>query len=193
MERPYHITKITNKANSTRGFLQRNLRQCSTNVKSLAYIAYVRPIVEYASVVWSPHTQSQKNLLEMVQHKATRFVFNSYTRNTSVTALFNKSDWLTLEDRRNYAKVIMFYKMLHNAVSIDFLPYLHPSSTITRDHIQRFIPISTRVNCYHSFLPQPSESGTPSLSKLLLLKMLMTFRLITHMHIYTLMIEFFVH
>ena len=44
-----------NKANSTRGFLQRNLRQCSINVKSLAYVTYVRPIVEYASVVWSCH------------------------------------------------------------------------------------------------------------------------------------------
>ena len=57
-----HITKITNKANSTHGFLQHNSRQCSTNVKSLAYTTYVRPIVEYALVVWSPHTQSQKNI-----------------------------------------------------------------------------------------------------------------------------------
>ena len=65
-----HITKITNKANSTREFLQCNLRQCSTNVKSFAYITYVRPIIEYALVVWFPHTQSQKNLLEMVQCKA---------------------------------------------------------------------------------------------------------------------------
>ena len=148
-----HIIKITNKASPTRRFLQHNLRQCSTNVKSLTYITYVRPRVEYTSIVWSPHTKSQKNLLEMVQHKAARYVFNSYTRNTSVIALLNRLDWLTLEDRRNYAKVTMFYKMLHNAVSFDFLPYLQ-SSTITRGHNQRFSPISTRVNCYHhSFLP----------------------------------------
>jgi len=82
-----HITKITNKANSTRGFQQRNLRQYSIDVKSLAYCTYVRPIVKYASVVWSPHTQGLKNLLEMVQHKAAHFVFNSFARNTSMTAL----------------------------------------------------------------------------------------------------------
>ena len=81
-----HITRITNKANSTRGFLQRNLRQCSPDVKSLAYVTYVRPVVEYASVVWSPHVQAHKNLLEMVQRKAARFVFNSFARNSSVTA-----------------------------------------------------------------------------------------------------------
>ena len=39
-------------------------------------------------------------------------------------------------------------------VSIDFLHYLQPSSSMTRGHSQRFIPISTRVNTYqHSFLP----------------------------------------
>ena len=36
-----HITKIINKANSTHGFLQRNLRQCSINVKSLVYVSYI--------------------------------------------------------------------------------------------------------------------------------------------------------
>jgi len=82
-----HITKIINKANSTRGFLQRNIRQCSIHVKLLAYVTYVRPIVEYASVVWSPHTQALKNLLEMVQCKAARFVFNSFARNSSVSAV----------------------------------------------------------------------------------------------------------
>ena len=83
--------KISNKANSTRGFLQRNLRQCSINVRSLAYVTYVRPIVEYASVFWSPHTQALKSLLEMVQRKAARFVFNIFASNSSVTALLDNS------------------------------------------------------------------------------------------------------
>ena len=50
-----HITKITNKANSNRAFLQRNLSQCQSSVKSACYTTYVRPILEYASTVWSPH------------------------------------------------------------------------------------------------------------------------------------------
>ena len=35
-----HITKITNKANSTRAFLQRNLSRCQSSVKSACYTAY---------------------------------------------------------------------------------------------------------------------------------------------------------
>jgi len=67
-----------------------------SNVKSLSNVIYVRPIVEYASVVWSPHTQTLKNLLEMVQRrKAACFVFNSFARNSSVTALLERLNWTT--------------------------------------------------------------------------------------------------
>ena len=51
------ISIITNKAHSVRGFLQSlNLKQCSKAVKSKAYLTFVRPIVEYGSVIWSPYT-----------------------------------------------------------------------------------------------------------------------------------------
>ena len=91
----------------------------------------------------------------MVQCKAAcLFLTLILYRNTSVTTLLDRLDWLILEDRRNYAKVTIFHKMLHNAVSVDFLPYIYSSSTTTCGHNQRFILISTRVNCYHhSFLP----------------------------------------
>ena len=62
-----HISITTYKAHSVRGFLQRNLKQCSKAVKSKAYLAFVRPIVKYASVIWSPFTNSNINTLQMVQ------------------------------------------------------------------------------------------------------------------------------
>ena len=65
-----HVSIITSKAHSVRGFLQRNLKQYSTTVKSKAYLAFVRPIVEYTAVIWPPHTNSDINTLEMVQRKA---------------------------------------------------------------------------------------------------------------------------
>ena len=48
----------------------------------------------------------------------------------------------------------MFYKILNDIVSVNFAQYLQPSSSITRGHNQRFIPICARSNIYHhSFLP----------------------------------------
>jgi len=72
----------------------------------------------------------------MVQCKAAHFVLNSYARNTSLTAVLERLDWKNLQDRRNYTKVTMFYKMLHKIDSIDFVQYFQPSFTITRGHNQ---------------------------------------------------------
>ena len=51
-----HVNAIAKKANNTCSFLYRNLRKCPKETKELAYRTLVRPIVEYASPVWDPHT-----------------------------------------------------------------------------------------------------------------------------------------
>ena len=65
-----HIDNITKKANSTMAFLQRNIRSSPRDAK--AYKTYVRPIVEYASSVWSPAVDSHINQFEKVQRRAAR-------------------------------------------------------------------------------------------------------------------------
>ena len=98
-----HIVAICNKADSTRAFLQRNLRQCSPTIKSLAYPTYVRPILEDASTVWSPYVRTDIAKLEMVQRKAARFVFNKFSAYSSVTSLLSQLNWQSLEVRRTNA------------------------------------------------------------------------------------------
>ena len=52
-----HISNICTKANRTLGFLRRTLFSCPPpNVKEAAYKGMVRPILEYGSSVWDPHT-----------------------------------------------------------------------------------------------------------------------------------------
>ena len=88
-----HITKITSKANSTRAFLQRNLSQCQRSVKCACYNTYVRPTLEYASSVWSPHLLSDINRIEMVQRRSARFAYNDFARTSSVTSMLNNLNW----------------------------------------------------------------------------------------------------
>ena len=52
-----HIQEIINKASKTLNFVKRILHQCTSSVKETAYITLVRPILEYASVVWDPYQQ----------------------------------------------------------------------------------------------------------------------------------------
>jgi hypothetical protein len=53
-----HINSITSKANKTNGFLRRNLKIPSIRIKEQAYFTLARPLVEYASTVWDPYTQT---------------------------------------------------------------------------------------------------------------------------------------
>ena len=55
-----HINKTAQRANTTSAFLHRNIRTCPRKTKHLAYTTLVRPILEYASIIWDPHTSSTR-------------------------------------------------------------------------------------------------------------------------------------
>ena len=59
-----HITNICTKANRTIAFLRRTLFSCPQGVKEAAYKGMVRPVLEYGSSVWDPHTQKLQDELE---------------------------------------------------------------------------------------------------------------------------------
>ena len=121
-------------------------------MKSNCYTSLVRPILEYAATVWSPYLQYQKHQIEKVQHSAARFVKNDFSYHSSVTTMFKHLKWPLLEHRRNFLKLIMFYKILHGLVDISFT--LIPLSTPTRGHNQRFVTPFARTDTYlNSFLP----------------------------------------
>ena len=65
-----HINKISNKASSTLGFIQRNLKECPPECKRTAYIALVRSTLEYGATVWDPYLEKEIYQLERVQRKA---------------------------------------------------------------------------------------------------------------------------
>ena len=95
-----HILNITNKANSTLGFVKRNLHHCSQKVKDQAYKSPVRPALEYGCTLWDPYRVYQKSRLKQVQHRAERFVTRTYTKEEQcVTNALKKLNWPTLEKR----------------------------------------------------------------------------------------------
>ena len=111
-----HINHIISKANTSRAFLQRNIYSCPRAVKEACYKMMVRPILEYAAIIWSPFTQSAIYKLESAQGKAARFVCNNYYRYSSVSDMLQLLDWPTLEHRRLEARAIIMYKIINNLV-----------------------------------------------------------------------------
>ena len=113
-----HIKKTASKATKVIGFLQRNLYQCPPLVKSNIYKAMVRPIMEYSSTIWDPHTSVNINRVESVQRYAARMCFRNYSRYSSVTLMLAELNLPTLEERRTRAKLQLFYKIICHLVSI---------------------------------------------------------------------------
>ena len=62
-----HIIEVAWKANQTLGFLQRNFKHCTKEVKAATYTTMVRPVLDYASTVWDPHLQGHIIFIEQVQ------------------------------------------------------------------------------------------------------------------------------
>ena len=131
-----HVNNICSKAIQAKAFLQQNLHQCPASVKSNCYTSLVRPILEYAAIVWSLHLQYQKHQIEKVQHSAARFVTNDFSYHSSVTSMLTHLKWPSLKQRRNVLKLIMIYKILNGLVDVSIT--LTPLSTSTRGHNQPF-------------------------------------------------------
>ena len=74
-----HVSAIAGKAHRSLGFLRRNFKRCSRQVKAATYTTVVTPVMEYAAPVWDPYHQADIKALEEVQRRAARYVFNDCT------------------------------------------------------------------------------------------------------------------
>ena len=121
-----HVKTVISKANKVKGFLQRNIKYCLTIIKARCYNCMIRPILEYASAIWSPYTQRNIDLVEAVQRQSVRYICNNYSPYASVSEMLNTLDFKTLEERRNESKLLLFYKIVNNLVDIDISDILFP-------------------------------------------------------------------
>lgn len=148
----HHINSITNKANSTRAFLQRNIYQCPRKTKELCYKTLVRPILDYSSIIWDPSTANNIKKLEMVQRRYARFIFGEYRTTSSVTAMVNQLKWTSLQERRAQAKAAMIYRITNNLVDVPHT-FLTPTVAL-RGHSSRYLVPFARTDIYrYSFFP----------------------------------------
>ena len=95
-------------------------------VKAQCYTTLVRPIMEYACIIWEPVTQKNIRELEMVQRRAARFVTGDYRTTSSVTRMLEALQWTKLQQRRKRANVIMLYRIVNHLITISPQPYIIP-------------------------------------------------------------------
>ena len=128
------------------------IASCPLSIKISCYKALVKPILEYAAIVWSPYIQKDIDKVEQVQRRAARFVFNNYSYLASISEMLIDLNWATLTHSRREQKAVMLYKIVHHLVDIPASNY--PKLIATSDsYHERFLQPQTTINSYlNSFL-----------------------------------------
>ena len=95
-----HINAKVTKAKQQIGMVKRALHGATENAKLLAYTSLCRPHLKYASDDWDPTLSNQISSIEMVQHRAVRFM-SSLKGTASISAALKALNLETLSKRRN--------------------------------------------------------------------------------------------
>ena len=95
-----HIQLKVSKAKQQVGMIKQAVHGASQDAKLLAYLlSLCRPHVEFASSVWDPIREYQINSIEMVHHKAIRFICYLKGRE-SISATADQLELNTLKECR---------------------------------------------------------------------------------------------
>ena len=147
-----HISHISAKANRTSSFIYRNLKGCSINTQTQCFKTFVRPLLEYASIVWDPHYKKDIDILEKTQRRAARRFVNDFSKSTSASHLTQTLGLETLQTRRKRNKATTIFKIYHNKLAVKLPDSIRPSTRSTRGHNNKLIIPTTRTNSHmHSF------------------------------------------
>jgi len=144
----HHINKIIKKAYSRIGILFKGFASREVQLLKQAYITYIRPVLEYASSVWSPHLLKHINSLERVQKYFTKHIPSlrqfSYPERLALIGLE------PLEVRRLKFDLILYYKSFNNLIALPHNLYFSVQSNLsqTRTGGNRLIPVLCNTNTF---------------------------------------------
>ena len=145
-----HISAKVYKANAIVGLIRRSFSYLDPDTFRKLYTAFVRPHLEYAVAVWSPHLKKHIDLVEKVQMRATKLVdgFGKLTYQERLERL----KLPTLVYRRLRGDVIEIYKHFHR----------YDQEVLPPSFIKRTRPSRQHEYQIHEFNPSGGERGPQS-------------------------------
>ena len=105
-----HIADIVGKANQRLGLIRRSFEFMDKKMFLLLYKALVRPILEYATVIWSPWLKKDIVAIEGVQRRATKLVKD--IKDLSYEERLRELGLPTLIYRRERADMVQMFKIM---------------------------------------------------------------------------------
>ena len=127
-----HIKRVTNKANQMIGIIKRTFLYMNKHTFLMLYKAFVRPHLEYASVVWNPYLIRQSKMIENVQRRATRLL--TECKNMSYEERLKFLQLHSLKGRRVRGDLIQVYKIVNGMDKLSVETFFSfPQDSITRN------------------------------------------------------------
>ena len=117
---------------------------------SLLCKTLVRPILEYACPVWSPHLAKDIHGIEKLQRRASRIALGQRRQEMAYEDRCKILKWNSLERRREFLSLVECYKVVLNVNGLNFSDHFELCrSTKTRSNYQYKIQTKlAKLNCY---------------------------------------------
>ena len=147
-----HIISTVKKARKIVGLIQRNIINKTPEIMVLLFKSLIRPILEYANVVWSPYKRKYVDLIEQVQRNYSKCIIGlkDLTYKDRLVALNLPS----LEFRRVRGDLIEVYKILNNIydpITTKNLLTLCSKDLPTRSHPYKLLKYRTNTEQFKHF------------------------------------------
>ena len=128
-----------------------NLYTCPQHIKKSAYTTLVRPLLEYSSSVWDPHTKTLVNKIEIVQRRESRFSHNDYKtiEKGCVSEMIGKINLESLNIRRTNRRLTIFHKAINGHLEI-FSQFCVALDIIIAKHTLPSTPANSATNTLSS-------------------------------------------
>ncbi|KAH7986064.1 hypothetical protein HPB49_026145 [Dermacentor silvarum] len=165
-----HVSNAVAKARRTLGFVVRTSKPCCPDAFRALYTALVLPRLEYCSSVWNPFQVHLTNMMESVQHRATRTLFTRLGCSREALPRYEarpqRLGWQTLQQRRTVARIGFLCRCLDGSLDDSYISSVvryskrtvqpEPMYARTVRHHNSLIPAAAR-----DFLSAPRHVRTP--------------------------------
>jgi len=138
-----HVSAICSKAAQRLHFLKQ-LKRAAMSPSDLVYYyqSVIRPVVEYACVVWhSSITKKQSELIERIQHRAAKIIFGHDTDALKALALPSLSDRRELLTKEFFVSLLRPNSCLHHLIPAE----CKNEQTNKLRHVKQFPPPLART------------------------------------------------
>ena len=112
-----HINKITGEVMNLLRRIKMSFTYMDVEMMRILISSLIRPRLEYAAVVWSPHTKKNIRKLERVQRAATKMV--PELSELTYEERLKQMELPTLERRRERGDLISIYRMINGLEEVD--------------------------------------------------------------------------